>query len=183
MVIAGLIAYVFSYGVGYLAGYLLPQGPWTPYVPLLVAYHVFLASLLAAFAISGEQKVGLSMSFFMTAISHIAFVGALVGVVHMREYVPLFGLVRYLLPGLAPFEAKWLFEGQRKVQTETGWKPMPSGSAEDYIDFTEYMKQKNRRFARAGRSVHDEFVAWNADRVKRRADEATEQETTETGPS
>ena len=174
MAIIGLLVYALSYGVGYAAGYFLPQGEWTPYVPLLVAYHLFLISLLVMLHIGEEQKVGMSMSLPMTAISHLAFLGALIGVVFMRQYVPFFGLVRYLLPGIAPFEAKWLFEGKRKVSAVPEPAHLPPGTTDDYTAFAEYMSGSNRRFARGGRGVHDEFVAWSADRAKRRAAEAAE---------
>lgn len=178
MAIMALIVYALSAGVAYLAGLFLPQGPWTPYAPLLIFYHVFLILLLIVDGINGEQKIGISLSIPLTAISHFAFLGALIGVVFMREYVPFFGLVRYILPGMAPFEAKWLFEGKKTAHVTVEPSHLPPGSTEDYVAFAEYMKQKHRRFARAGRSLQDEFVAWSADRAKQRAAAAAQQETT-----
>jgi hypothetical protein len=171
MAVVSVVLYVLASLAGYLVGKVMPDGPWAPYVPLMVAYHIVLFGLIAYLGISGEQKLGLSMPIVMTVITHIAFLGALIGVVMGRQYVPWFGLLRYVLPGIAPFEATWLFEGRQKTQSNAEIEPMPEGTNEDYNDFLVYMRQKDRRFARPGRSVNDEFVAWTADRAKRRAAE------------
>lgn len=173
MVVVKLVVYVLCDAVGFLVAYLLPDGPWTPYLPLMIAYHLFLIFLIVSLAVSDEQKIGLSMPIPMIVITHLAFLGALIGVVFGREYVPFFGFVRYALPALAPFEAQWLFEGKRKDRS-TEERPLPAGTAEDYDQFLKYMREKDRRFMQPGRSVHDEFAAWSADRAKRRSAQETE---------
>lgn len=176
MAVIGLVVYALCDLVAFLLEKALPDAPWAPYVPLLVSYHLFLIFLLIALGMRGEQKIGISLGIPMTVISHLAFVGGLIGIVFGREYVPLFGLVRYVLPGLAPFEARWLFEGKRKERV-IDQRPLPQGSAEDYDEFLQYMRQKDRRFQKPGRSIHDEFEAWNADRAKRRDTQETKRET------
>jgi hypothetical protein len=87
----------------------------------------------------------------MIVITHLAFLGALIGVVFGRQYVPFFGTVRYALPALAPFEAQWLFEGKRKDRSIEE-RPLPAGSAEGYDQFLKYMRQKDRRLMKPGRA-------------------------------
>jgi hypothetical protein len=169
MAVLGLLLYIVSDAVGFAVGYFLPVGPWTPYAPLLVAYHLFLIGLVVILGISEEQKIGISLGIPMTIIGHIAFLGALVGVVFMREYVPLFSLVRYALPALAPFEAKWLFEGKKKAHTSIEPQRTPKATQDEYSEFLVYLRQKDRRFQRPGRSVQEEFKLWQADRAKKRA--------------
>lgn len=177
MAILGLLLYIACDAVGFAVGYFLPVGPWTPYVPLMVAYHLFLICLVVILGISGEQKVGISLSVPMTVITHIAFLGALIGVVFMREYVPLFSLLRYALPALAPFEAKWLFEGKKEAHTAPRPQPTPKGTRDEYGEFVQYLGQKDRRYQRPGRSVQEEFAAWKAGRAKMQAREEQKQGT------
>lgn len=166
-----LIVYILCDAVAALVAFVLPEGPWTPYVPLMVAYHLFLLYLVLATAFLGEEKVGISMSIPMTVITHAAFLGALIGVVMGRHYVPLFALVKYAVPGLAPFEAKWLFEGARKAQRAEEEPPLPAAPMEEYNEFLEYLRQKERKFLQPGRSIRKEFLAWQAHRKKQRARE------------
>jgi hypothetical protein len=61
MAVLGLLLYIVSDAVGFAVGYFLPVGPWTPYAPLLVAYHLFLIGLVVILGISEEQKIGISL--------------------------------------------------------------------------------------------------------------------------
>lgn len=157
-----LVAYVLCNLAGTMLGRVLPDSPWTPYVPLMVSYHLFLACLILKLGITGEQKIGLSLPLPMAVITHAAFLGALIGTVMGKQYFPLFGLLRYVIPGLAPFESKWLFERKGIPTSKEERQPMPEGTHEEYSDFLEYLRQKDRRFDLAGRSLNDEFVAWKA---------------------
>ena len=164
-----LVAYLLCTAVGYLAGHYLPESPATPYLPLLISYHLFLLYLIAWVAITGEQRIGLSTPLPMAIISHLACLGALIGIVMGRQYVPLFGLLQYVVPGLAPFEVKAIFEGAKSGHGPVEPGRMPAGSSDDYAEFLLYLKQGKRRFERAGRSINDEYAAWLKDRAKKRA--------------
>lgn len=42
-----------------------------------------------------------------------------------------------------------------------------AGSAEDYEEFINYLRGRERTFSKPGRSVKEEFKFWQADRAKR----------------
>jgi len=89
-----------------------------------------------------------------------------------REYIPLFGILRYFIPALAPFEADWLFSGGRKrnnLSAAPQTIPLPAGTADDYEEFLKYLAQKERAFSKPGRSVREEHVIWMADRARKQA--------------
>lgn len=167
MFVLGLIVYVVCNVIGYLVGNLVPTGTWTPYVPLMVSYHLLLIFVLVYLWATDKQKIGFSVHPVMTVITHAAFLGALIGVVMGRHYVPFFSFVRYLVPSLAPFEAKWLFEGKSEQRAEPEHQSMPEGTLQDYDDFQQYLREKHRRFMKPGRSVREEYVVWMAHRGKR----------------
>jgi hypothetical protein len=160
--------YVVCAGAGYAAGHYLPTSAATPYIPILVSYHLFVLCLILHAGVTGEQKVGLSVSLPLAVISHMCFVGAMIGMVLGREIVPLFGLLQYVVPGLAPFEVKWLFERPKASHVAAEPTDMPEGTHDDYAGFTEYLRGK-RKFQRAGRSANEEFRLWRADQNKNRA--------------
>jgi hypothetical protein len=163
-----IVAYALSTGVSYAAGHYLPVTAASPYIPLLASYHILLLCLIANAALTGEQKLGLSMSLPMAIITHLAFVGGMIGMVLGREHVPLFGLLQYVVPGLVPFELKWVFEGRKPGHSAAQSSPMPSATEDDYQEFLRYLRQDGRKFQRAGRSVNEEFALWRAARDKRR---------------
>jgi hypothetical protein len=163
------IAYLLCTAAGYAAGYFLPESAASPYVPLLVSYHLFVLFLALRAAVTEEQKLGLSMPLPMATLSHLAFVGGMIGMVMGRHQVPMFGLLKYVVPGLAPFEVKWLFEGRKQGHMAAEPDPMPQGTMDEYDEFLAYMRDPKRRFQRTGRSVKDEFAAWREDRNKKRA--------------
>ena len=163
------VMYLLCVGVGYVAGNYLPDTPLSPYIPLLVSYHLFVIYLIAHVGVTGDQKIGLSMSIPVAFISHLAFVGAMIGMVMGRRYVPLFGLIQYAVPSLAPFEVQWIFEGAKKGKDSDEPARMPEGTMEDYAEFVEYMKNRNRKYEKAGQSIHEEYEVWAKARSKRRA--------------
>lgn len=166
-----LVMFVLCSAVGALVGYAVPVGPWTPYLPLMVGYHLFLIYLLVSTALGGDQKVGFSLSIAMTVITHAAFLAALVGLVMGRHYVPWFGIVRYFVPGLAPFEANWLFQGATKRRPSEDERPrMPEATMDEYNEFLEYLRQPVRKFMQSDRDIHKEFASWLAARKKHVAD-------------
>jgi hypothetical protein len=185
------VVFAVCSGIGYLIAISLPEGPLTAYVPLLVSYHLFLAYLV----ITENQKVGFSMPVGQTIITHSACLALLVGLAMGRHLVPFFGLIRLLVPGLAPFEADWLFGGRTAPKTEekavhtsvavaavatdpaadTADEPAPVAVqsreelVEEYDAFQKYLKQARRKFRKPGISVGEEFHLWRADRARERA--------------
>jgi hypothetical protein len=162
-----LIAYILASAAGYAAGQYLPASAASPYIPILVSYHLCVLFLIGLAALMKEQKIGLSMSLPLAVFTHLCFVGAMIGMVLGREQVPLFGLLQYVVPGLAPFEVRWLFEGAKPKHASVEPANLPPGTHDDYAEFTEYLRGK-RKFQRAGRSASEEFAIWRADREKQR---------------
>ena len=97
-------------GIGYLLGHYLPE-PWASYVSILVSYHLFLGFLL----ITAEHEPGFSFPPILSMVlTHAACLALLIGLAMGRRYVPILGLVRIFVPGLAPFECEWLFSAGKK---------------------------------------------------------------------
>jgi uncharacterized membrane protein required for colicin V production len=166
------VAYLLSAAVGYLAESYLPYSDASPFIALLVSYHLFLTYLIVQAFVKSEQKLGVSMSLPVAFITHLAFLGAMIGVVMGRQYVPLFALLKFVIPGLAPFEVKWVFEGKQHSGPAAEPPRMPAGTHEEYTEFIGYMKQSNRKFQRAGRGLHEEFTLWLKHRHKTSAEES-----------
>jgi hypothetical protein len=161
---AGIIITLFGYVI---ANYVL-DGAWAVYVSMLLSYHLFLVYLV----VTANHEKGMSLPIGSTIRTHLACLIVFIGMALGREHIPLFGLLRYLVPVLAPFEAEWLFSGGRKQEGEEAPAPqipMPECTADDYDEFLKYLSQKNRAFGRPGRSVREEHVLWMADRVKKEA--------------
>jgi hypothetical protein len=163
------VAYLLCTAAGYAAGHYLPESAASPYVPLLVSYHLLLAYLVMQVLVTKDQKLGLSMPLPMAMISHLAFVGGMIGMVLGRQHVPLFGLLQYIVPGLAPFEVRWVFEGSKPRHVSVEPAHTPASTEDEYADFLVYMKQGHRKFQRAGGGLNDEFAAWRHHREKKRA--------------
>jgi hypothetical protein len=176
-----------------LAKHLLPDTVLATYTYILVSYHLVLAFKV----FTAEKKAGLSLPIGQTILTHLACVGVLVGLAVGRHQIPFFGIIRYFIPGLAPFEAEWLFSGEKKkierisatddeaIQAATmhvepgdvaavaAAQAAPStfftSTGEEYNEFLELMRQGKRPFRKPGISIRDEFELWLAARAKARA--------------
>jgi hypothetical protein len=93
--------------------HILPDAAWATYAYILVVYHLVLAFKV----LTSDKKAALSLPIGQAILTHVACVGILISLAILRHQIPLFGLIRLFLPGLAPFEARWLFSGE-KVKIE-----------------------------------------------------------------
>ena len=102
--------------------------------------------------------------------THLAFLALLIGVAYSRNHIPFFGLIRLLIPGLAPFEAQWLF-GKTVVPIKSGADEKPAdvspATNEEHDAFRDYMRLEYRPFRKPGMTLNEEFSAWLADRRKK----------------
>ncbi len=158
----GIVAILCSL-VGYLLAQFLPDGALAVYAPMMIAYHLFLVFLV----VTTVQDKGISISPVSAVITHFACLALLVVFAEARAYIPYFSIIRFFTPGIAAFEAAWLFTGKGKkaqVAADTG-EPM-GGTAEDYEDFILYLRQNERPFSKPGRSVKEEYKFWLAYRSK-----------------
>lgn len=161
-----LAVFVVCSGIGYLVGHYLPQ-PFGAYAQLLIPFHLFLFYLI----VMENEKTGLSMPVGQTIITHLACLALLIGIAMGRRYVPFFGLLGLLVPGLAPFEAEWLFSGNAKSEKKP--EPVPQvtteESADEYAEFMKYMAGPRREFRKLGQNAKDEYNLWRAARLKQQA--------------
>jgi hypothetical protein len=185
-----LAVFLVCSGIGYLLGHYLPE-PWASYVSILVSYHLFLAYLL----ITAEHEPGFSFPPIISIVlTHAACLALLIGLAMRRRYVPILGLVRIFVPGLAPFECEWLFSGGKKKKVAPGSEvtsqaeadasatadattasastpavsAAPTYTFDDHDDWLRYLGQTNRPFRKPGLSVGDEFKLWQKARAQRR---------------
>ena len=175
------IVFLICAGIGYLIGHFFGDGPWVTYISLLVTYHLFLGFLL----ITAEHEAGFSMPIGQTILSHAACLAVLIGLGMGRHAIPFFYIIRLFIPGLAPFEVKWLFGGEIKKKTsqagagaETSVAAAPvavapakfSSSAQDYEAFLKILHEGGKRpFRKPGIGVKQEFELWAEAQAKARA--------------
>ena len=151
---------------GALIGHYFFDGAVAAYASLLISYHFF----LAIFVFTSSQEKGLSMPLGMTLLTHAAVLGLLAGLAYGREQIPFFGIVRWCIPELAPFEVNWLFSGKGKIVTKPeAPQAIPDATAQDQEGFREYLTQKERPFRKPGILISDEFKLWLADRHLKKA--------------
>jgi hypothetical protein len=170
-----IVVYVVCSILGFLAGHFLPAGAWATYVSILVSYHLFLAWLV----ITAEHETGFSLPIFSTIITHLACLTVVVGLTVGRHYIPFFGLIRYFIPAMAPFERDWLFSGnaqkkdvkKKKVPVTTAVIAIPvhvaiaEATAEDHEAWIRHLAQPNRATRKPGLSVKDEYEHWLVARI------------------
>jgi len=166
-----VVALLISILIGFVIGHVLLQGAVAAYASILISYHVYLVFLI----VMAERKSGLSLQIGPTILTHSAFLALLIGLPYVRSKVPFFGLISLFMPGLAPFEANWLFGGERgNATTQTTASPVAAEPAtfEDHEAFREHLKQGDRPFRKPGRTVDEEFNFWLADRARKKAEAA-----------
>lgn len=174
-----IFAYILSSLIGFAIGHYLPEGVAAALAYTLISYHLYLLYLV----MRSKSEKGFSLPVSQTILTHMAFLVVLVGLPYMREQIPFFSLISLLVPGLAPFETKWLFSGQGQAISKIGEeKPVDTSSAtaEDHQEFVVYLRNGRRVFRRPGATVDDEFGAWLADRAKKREADGV---MTSTGPT
>ena len=64
----------------------------------------------------------------------------------------------------------------KEARSSRGPAPAPKATQDDYNEFLAYLRQKGRRYQRAGRSVQDEFAVWRAHHPRKHQQEEQKQE-------
>jgi hypothetical protein len=100
---------VYMIGLALALSHLLPDTALATYAYILISYHL----VLAFNVFTADKEAGMSLPWGQTILTHLACVGLLVGMAMGRHTIPFFGLIRFAVPGLAPFEASWLFSGEK----------------------------------------------------------------------
>lgn len=144
-------------------------GGWWGFAIMLLVYHVILA--WAVF--SSDKEKGLSLSIPMTVITHLSCLAVLVGLNIVGRHIPFFGIARYFIPALAPFERDWLFSGKTKTKKEAP-APVPitaavaEATADDHAEWLRFVAQQRPPFPRPGTTLQAEYERWMAARAKSR---------------
>ena len=170
-------AFMIASLIGFMVDFYLPHGPWSGYVAVAVAYHLFLAWLV----ITADHETGMSLSVAGAALMHLACLGVICGIGVLRHSVPYFdvirmipgfSLLRYGVAGFAVFERNWLFIGGKKRPekepvVENALSTM--ASQEDYEAWVCYLGQPDRYFRSPGVSIKAEYQMWLQARTQYRA--------------
>jgi hypothetical protein len=180
-------SFLISVGVSYLIGYFFGQGPIATYASILISYHVYLGMLI----LLSDRKAGFSLPVGSTILTHSACLAVLVSLAMGRQHIPFFGMIRLFIPALAPFEANWLFGGEKKnaaqISVQQAATSAPASTAktvpvkataqslyaastgDDFEEFLQHMKAGKRPFRKPGITVRQEYEAWLAARAKAQA--------------
>lgn len=178
-----IVVFLVCSVLGFLAGHLFPTGAWATFVSILVSYHLFLIWLV----ITAEQEAGFSLPIGSTIVTHLACLTLVVTFGMGRNIIPFFGLIRYFIPAIAPFERDWIFKGNTKKaegkEKKVSVKPAKAAAAiplvsvdfalseatlEDHDEWIRHLSQHNRPLKRAGLSVKEEYEQWLVARVSAR---------------
>jgi hypothetical protein len=165
-------AFVVCTALGYWAGYYLPPGIWSISVSVFVSYHLFLVWLM----IIAPHPVGFSLPVWHTILTHLACFTLVLVLILGRHVIPFFGIVRYFVPGMAPFERDWLFKGTKKKVEETPVAAVDpavaavhaAATGEDYDAWQRHLASRNPLSRKPGTTLKDEYEQFMVARVKAR---------------
>jgi hypothetical protein len=164
-----IAAFMVAGLLGYLAGTIVPAGPWAIYTSILVSYHLFLGWLL----VTAEHKTGVSLPIASTIATHLACL-ALILTFGMARRVPFFGFFRYGIAALAIFERGWLFSGmsnQLKPQDVPSALPAMVATGDDYQEWLRHLAQQKTTSRKLGTSLKAEYEQWLLTRAQNRTAE------------
>jgi hypothetical protein len=174
-----LIAFLVSAFIAYLISAVLPDGPWTAYVFILVFYHMFFAWLV----IDGERRNGLSLPIVATVLTHIACLVIVVAFVVIREGIPYYGGFRFAIAGVAIFERNWLLSVGKKQKAEVpnlvplsaeASSAVAAATPEDYDAWLLHLSNRDPWARKPGATVQDEYEQWMVARIKSRTNAPTD---------
>jgi hypothetical protein len=153
-----IVAFVIAGLLGYLSASLVPAGTWAVLTSILVSYHLFLAWLV----ITAENKARVSLPIYSTIATHLACLALVVPLALANRFIPLFGILRYGIVGLAIFERGWLF-AEDNVQyrsQESPASPIITDTAEDYQEWLNYLAKQSPGSRKPGSSLKEEYGRW-----------------------
>jgi hypothetical protein len=160
--------------LGYAVAGLLPAGPWSVFVSMLVFYHLFIAWLL----INASRKAHLALPMTMAVVTHLACLVVVVLYGMGASVIPYFWLLRYVIVVLALFERNWLFGGGAKEiaavpvvapASADAADAIAEATADDQEAWLQYLAQPNRPPRKPGTTVQNEYEQWLRARIKKRS--------------
>jgi hypothetical protein len=176
-----LLAFIVAAALGYGVAAVLPDGPWTNYVFILVFYHLFLAWLV----IDADHKTGISLPIVSTILTHLACLAIIISFGMARNAIPYFAILRVSVAGLALFERSWLFSGggpKKEVvlspkaaeAAATAAAAASAATAEDYEEWLRHLSRRDPLTVKAGTTVKQEYEQFMVARVRSRPVAASE---------
>lgn len=167
------VVFLACSGVGFLLGHFIPDPTWATFTSILVSYHLFLGWLL----LTAENDVGLANSIGHTMMAHLAALAVVIGIGMGRHYVPFFGIVRYFIPAMAPFERDWIFSVTKSVKvfgaavepaTTVDWSNVEP-TREDEDAWLQHLSTRHPLSVKSGMTVREEYRQFVLARAKARA--------------
>jgi hypothetical protein len=165
------VVFAVCAGIGYLLGRFIPDPTWAAFVSILVSYHLFLGWLL----LTAEHEVGFSLPVGHTIMTHLACLTVVVLLGVGRHYIPLFGIIRYFIPAMAPFERDWLFNADDVKKKPA---PVPTVAAadvpeieatqDDYDAWVKHLATRHFSTIKRGTSVKEQYQEFIAERHRNR---------------
>jgi hypothetical protein len=176
-------AFIVSSLIGFVLSRFLFEGPSATYAYILISYHLFLIWLV----VTADHEAGFSLPILSTIVTHLACLVVVVGLTIGRHTIPFFGLIRYIIPAMAPFERYWLFKGSAKDEEKNHKKEpvkrtpaavaiqpvsvdtaLSEATLEDHDAWLRHLSQPDRPHKRAGLSVKEEYEQWLVARISAR---------------
>lgn len=172
--VQNLLAFLLCNLVGQIAGSFVPAGEWAVYLPMVIAYHLFLMWLL----LSSGKKMALCMPLISSILTHLCCVGVVVSLPTLRHYIPYFSLFRFGATFLAAFELNWLFapvkfsqleeKRSKKSKALTTAEVMALSTGEDHQAWLDYLSTRTPGDVRRGLTLKEEYEQWLRARIRRR---------------
>jgi hypothetical protein len=171
-----MIAFLVSAFITYLVSAVLPQGPWTIYVFILLFYHMFLAWLV----FDPEREKIYSVPILPAILMHVTAVALIVGFLMARNSIPFFIVLRFGVASLAAVERKMISSwGVKRTEAPVSAKAAAVSAAaaveidsltgEEYEEWLTYLRKRDPKSVKAGTTVKDEFQQWLLARAQARA--------------
>jgi hypothetical protein len=155
-----IMAFVAADLIGLLVASLMPAGTWAVCTGILVAYHLFLGWLV----ITNQKKAAVSLPIAHTVITHLAFLVIIIPIGIGRHYIPLFGLFRFGVAGIAIFERGWLFTSTQVIEPRyesvLATPVVAAATAEDFEAWRQHLAQQKTGSRQLGTSIKAEYEQW-----------------------
>jgi hypothetical protein len=171
-----LFAFVISAFITYLIAAVLPQGPWTSYIFILLFYHMFLAWLV----FDPDRKKLHSVPIVPAILMHLTALAIIVGFIMAQDSIPFFMVLRFGVASLASVERKVLTswagkETEAPVSAKAAAVSAAAAEAsesltgEEYEEWISYLSKRDPKSVKVGTTVKDEYQQWLLARAKARA--------------
>lgn len=164
-----LIAFLAAIFFGYVIATLLPAGPWSIYIFLMVSFHIFLAWLV----LNAYHEEGFSQPIPMAILIHVGFLAIMIAFGYIYQDASVLKIVRFSVASLAIYERKLLFRRKTQAAEEpVANAPVSdvilSATAEDHEAWLRHLAHRGSSSRKPGATLKDEYEQFIAQRIKNR---------------